>query len=59
MNAPSPEMTNLKNEQAAYHRGIKALEAQGLTEWAVQMVVHLKGELAKVEAKIEEMESKV
>ncbi len=59
MNAPSQELMNLKEEQAAYNRGIKALEAQGLTDWAVQMVVYLKGELAKVEAKIEKMESKV
>lgn len=59
MNAPSHELTNLKKQVNAFKAGINALEAQGLTEWAVQMAVHLRAELAKVEARVAELEAKV
>ena len=58
MNAPSHELTNLKKQVNAFKAGINALEAQGLTDWAVQMAVHLRGELAKVVARVAEMEAK-
>ena len=59
MNAPSHELTNLKKQVNAFKAGINALEAQGLTDWAVQMAVHLRAELAKVEARVAELEAKV
>jgi len=59
MNAPSQELTNLKKQAFAFAAAINALEAQGLTDWAVKMAEHLKGELAKVDAKIEALEAKV
>jgi len=59
MNAPSQELMNLKKQAFAYATAINLLEAQGLTDWAVTMVPRLKGELAKVDATIKELEAKV
>jgi hypothetical protein len=59
MNAPSHELTNLKKHANAIKAGLNALEAQGLTDWAMAAAMSLRTDLAKIEARVAELEAKV
>lgn len=59
MNSSSHQLNNLNKQANALRAGINALEAQGLTDWAIVAARALRSDLAKVEALMAELQAKV